>query len=81
MNDAITVTGAEQIPTEILADAIVKISTAVTKLQAQGLNRTALLVLLKHATGVHMQDIGKVLDALPKLAALYTVPKKKASRS
>lgn len=76
VTDAITVTGAERIPTEIMADAIVKLSETSARLLASGLNRRALHVLLKDASGVAMSDISKVLNVLPQLATLYTIPKK-----
>lgn len=73
---AINITGAEDVPVEIVAEAIVRISAGVDKLLASGLNRRALLVLLKDASGVPMDQIGRVLNALPQLASTYTLPKR-----
>lgn len=77
----INVTGTEDVPTEVLASAIVRISEASQKLLSSGLNRRALELLLKDACGVPLFHIGAVLNALPRLAELYTVPKPKKARS
>lgn len=57
--------------TEILAEAIVRIGDAVAKLNASGLNRKAIVLLLADATKVSRTDIGKILDALPRLRGWY----------
>lgn len=41
------------------------------RLNACGLNRRAVVILLQDATGVSQRDIKLILDALPKLAAFY----------
>ena len=60
-----------EIPTKILAESIVQISADMKKLRASGLNRKAIVVLLKHSTGIPMVDIDKVIDALAELRATY----------
>jgi len=56
---------------EILAEAIVRIGDAVTKLNASGLNKKAIVLLLNDATKVNKTEIIKILDALPKLRGWY----------
>lgn len=75
-NDAIEVSNVEQVPTEIIAAAIVRLSQAAEKMLSSGLNRRGLEVLLKDTSGVPMSEIGRVLNALPRLAELYTIPKR-----
>lgn len=57
--------------TEILAEAIVRIGDAVTKLNNSGLNRKAIIILLHEATKVGKKDIETILDALPRLRGWY----------
>jgi hypothetical protein len=57
---------------EQMAEAIRKISDAAGKMLRAGLNRRALVVLLKDYSGVPMAEIAKVLDWLDGLAATYT---------
>jgi hypothetical protein len=57
---------------EVLADAILKISVGVTSLIDSGLNRKAIVVLLRDATGLGKRDIEMVLDALKNLSRDYT---------
>ena len=64
--------GEEEVSREVLADAIVKISEGLNRLKKSGLNRRAIVVLVKDASGVGMYDIHKVLDALEDLRRLYT---------
>lgn len=66
--------------TEVIAAAIVRISRGVEKLSADGLNRRALLTLLKDATSMDKYQIDKVLNALPQLEALYTIKKSKSGK-
>jgi hypothetical protein len=57
---------------EVLADAIVKLSSAARDLQnSSGLNQKAIILLLQNATGLRQGDIKKVLDALPELRRMY----------
>ena len=64
--------GEEKIETEVLAQAIVKISEGFLRLKRSGLNRRAIVVLVKDASGVGITDILKVLDALEDLRGMYT---------
>lgn len=57
--------------TEILAEAIVRIGDSVAKLNASGLNRKAIILLLHDATKVGKRDIEVILDALPRLRGWY----------
>ena len=57
--------------TEILAEAIVKIGAGFEALQASGLNRRAITVLLCDATKLPKRDIETVIDALAKLRGWY----------
>lgn len=57
--------------TEILAEAIVRIGEAAEKLNASGLNRKAIVLLLHDATKVGKKDIETILDALPRLRGWY----------
>jgi hypothetical protein len=61
----------EPIEQEILAEAIVRISDAFTKLQKSGLNKKAIMILIKAETGMSQRDILLVLDTLPRLKDLY----------
>lgn len=57
--------------TEILAEAITRIGDSVSKLNASGINRKAIEVLLHDATKVNKTDIRTILDALPRLRGWY----------
>lgn len=57
---------------DTLAHAIVQISEAMQKLTASGLNKRAVTILLKHETGLSLQVIANVLNALSDLADKYT---------
>jgi hypothetical protein len=56
---------------EILAEAILKVSDAMRKLSASGLNRDAIVALVKDASGITKKDINNILDTLVDLKALY----------
>lgn len=56
---------------EVLAEAIVRISEAMTELQASGLNREAVVVLLAAKTKVSKRDINAVLNGLKSLRSWY----------
>jgi transcriptional regulator CtsR len=56
---------------EILADAIVRISEAFTKLSASGLNRDAIIILLHDHTKISKRDIKLILDSLSRLRGWY----------
>ena len=57
--------------TEMLADSIVRISDALTNLEASGVNRKAIVILIQAATKVSRRDIEAVLDAQKRLAGWY----------
>ncbi len=56
---------------EVLAAAIVKISEGMQKLLRSGLNREAIVVLLRHSTGCGKADVEAVLEGLESLARDY----------
>lgn len=66
--------------TEILAEAITRISQGMTALSASGLNKRAIVVLLQAETKLSQRDITTVLDALPRLAGWYCRPGTIANR-
>ena len=57
--------------TEILADAIVRISKALDKLSESGLNRNAIVILIQAQTKIPKRDIRAILDAQKRLAGWY----------
>lgn len=57
--------------TEILAEAIVRIGEAASKLSASGLNRKAIVVLIHDETKISKRDIIIVLDSLTRLEGWY----------
>ena len=59
--------------TEIMAEAIIKISAAMDKMlnAPGGLTREAIVILIHEATKVGKPHIRAVLDALPKLRGWY----------
>ncbi len=57
--------------TELLADSIVRISRALDKLYASGVNRKAIVILIQAATKLSRRDIEAVLDAQKRLAGWY----------
>jgi|GEM_PF-3150370 len=63
--------GEKPIEKEILADAIVNVSAAMRKLSASGLNRNAIVTLVKDATGITKKDIEQILQALVDLKRMY----------
>lgn len=56
---------------EILAEAIVRIGEAFEKLQENGLNRKAIIILIQAETKLPRHTIATVLDALPRLRGWY----------
>lgn len=60
-----------EIPTEILAQAIVDLSAAGRALLNSRLKKRTLMLLLKDASGVSLHQIEKILDALPQLEKEY----------
>ena len=57
--------------TEILAEAIIRISQAFEKLKASGLNENASVALIYDSVNVSKRDIRLVLDSLRKLKGWY----------
>ena len=65
------------IQAEVLADAIVSISRAAETLSRSGLNRRAIVVLLRDMLPqVNKLEIGLVLDALPQLEVTFAREKR-----
>lgn len=58
-------------PDELIAASIIKISEGMQAINKGPLNRRAILVLLKDATGLTFAEITKVLDAQADLRRLY----------
>lgn len=67
--------GQEEVPMEVIASAIVKLSDSAHKLLNSGLNKRALIVLLHDSMGggskVGRPAIAAVLEQLPKLKEIY----------
>ena len=61
-----------------IAESVRRIQDGAQKLLKAGLNRRAVLVLLKDSSGISMADIAKVLDSLSSLAATYVDARRKA---
>lgn len=61
----------EPVSKEVLATAIVNISNSVQKLFSSGLNRSAVVALIKDDTGIGKGTIETVLDSLSNLRASY----------
>ena len=57
--------------TEILAEAIVRISKAFKALQKSGLNEEAIVILIQAQTRLPRRDIANVLRALKRLRGWY----------
>lgn len=55
-----------------LPEAIRKISAGLARLNSTGLNRKAVIVLLRHETGLGIGVIETVFDGLAELARKYT---------
>lgn len=63
---------AKSVPSpDTLADAIIKIGGAMKQLTKSGLNRKAIVVLIKDQSGVPKCDIERVLNSLGSLADHY----------
>jgi len=61
----------QPVVTKVLAQAILDISSAAKKLAASGLNRKAIVVLLRDSSGQPKYVVEQVLDALEQLAEDY----------
>lgn len=66
----------EEIPMEVLAEHIAKISQASSALKESRLKDHTVLLLLHDLTKLPRRDIRLVLDALPALETNYLKPKK-----
>jgi hypothetical protein len=60
---------------ERIATAVRQIGDIGKKLNASGLNRKAVILLIHDATNVPKRDIKLILDALPNLPRWYLAPK------
>jgi hypothetical protein len=58
-----------------LAETIRRVSDGLDRLLRSGLTRRAVVILLKHETGVPMGHVEAVLGGLEVLAKRYTIPK------
>ncbi len=76
---------AKEVPTEVLADAIVTMAEGVRRLRAGRLNDKALCMLIAHAAPslpgrppkpVSMREVRSVLDGINALEATYLKPKR-----
>lgn len=56
---------------EILAEAIVRIGSAMNKLKASGLNEDAIIILVHAKSNVNKGEIKAVFDALRRLEGWY----------
>ena len=72
----------DEVPVEIIADALVAISAGITKLRAGRLNDKALLMLIQHACPASdrpsISSIRTVLDAVESLRSEYVKKPAKA---
>lgn len=67
--------GEPEVPAEVIAQSIKKIADAVDKMNASGLTRRAIVVLLRGACGESTSTIENVLDGLNDLKSLYLIEK------
>lgn len=58
-------------PTEILAEAVIRISENFVKLQESGINKTGIIALIHDYTKIPKRDILLVLESLAKLKGWY----------
>lgn len=66
-----------EVPVEILADAIVHVARAAQQLLNSRLTKRAIVLLLHESSGVGKRDIEYVLDHAASLAAVYIKQPKK----
>jgi hypothetical protein len=64
--------GEPEVPVEVIAQAIVKVSEAAKKMREAGLKEEAIVLLLHDYTGVGKPHIRLILRALPQLRTMYT---------
>jgi hypothetical protein len=65
---------------ERIATAIRQIGDLGKRLNAAGLNRKAVILLIHDATNVPKRDIKLILDALPNLPRWYLAPKPETAK-
>lgn len=70
-NVIITQDDEKPVPKEVLADAIVRMSEAVTGLRRSGLNERAIIVLVADKTKIGKGIVEDVLDGLASLRETY----------
>lgn len=61
----------EEVPTEVLAKAIVQLDEAAQQMQRGPLKRKAIVVLLNDMSGVSRSKIEVILNCLTELRATY----------
>lgn len=63
----------DEVPKEILAQAIVRISQSVTSLKKSGMNQRAIVALVRDYTGytINKGTVETVLNALSELQRMY----------
>lgn len=62
---------SKPVPKDVLASEIREIASAMTKLLASGLNRKAIVALVKDSTGYTKGNIETILDSLSDLERHY----------
>ena len=63
--------GEEPLPLEIMEKAIVAISKIGEQINKSRLKRRAILILIRDVTGLPLNDIDAVLNALPELEKTF----------
>lgn len=61
----------DEIPVEIIASSILKISNAWKQVRKSQLNQKCIVILLAHATKLPQYEVEKVLDGLDELEKMY----------
>lgn len=62
----------DETPLSVIVSSLHKVADGFEKINASGLNRRALVLLLHDATKVKKTDIEAILDAAPLLVERYT---------
>lgn len=70
-----------EVPAEILAKAIVKISDSVESWRGAGMRRHALVTLLVASTRVCKRDVELVLNGIDELKTMYCLPPKQPEKT
>jgi len=58
-------------PTEILAEAVIRIGENFERLQKSGINKNAIIILIHDYTKISKRDINLVLESLAKMKGWY----------